>query len=342
MPDNRKRIKRIVIFAAGIWGISLLVFLFYVYSVREVRVWFFAGYGIWNFLVFSAAYIFISREVSHVMREVDDCIQSLIDGEPVLKFSMQEESLLGKFQMQIVKLYQMMKGARETEEKIRKEMSEIVSDLVHQVNTPLTNIQMYAGFLIQEDLPKEERAQISEVISSQVEKLGWFAEGFSKTARLEDDVMQIVPKVQPILDMVLSAVDQIALKASENGNEIVLLGRQDICAAYDRRWSEEALFNLLDNAVKYGIKNTPVTVEMSEYDMFVRIDVTNCGGVIPKEDYNKIFNRFYRGRNAALVKEGVGLGLYLTRKIITEQGGYVKVGNNGQKGNVFTIFLRRR
>lgn len=80
---------------------------------------------------------------------------------------------------------------------------------------------------------------------------------------------------------------------------------------------------------------------MTAYNLFVRIDVCNWGDLIPKEEYNKIFTRFYRGGNAIQVKEGVGLGLYLTRKIVSEQGGYVKVGADGKKGNIFSLFLKK-
>lgn len=341
MPDNRKKIRRITGLTAGIWFVSLFVFLLYCSKAEKASIWGAAAYGVWNLVLFTTAYVKISGIVNRVMENVDHCIQSLIDGKPQQKFSMEEETLLGKFQMQIMKLYHIMNGAREAEEKMRKEMSEMISDLIHQVNTPLTNIQMYSGFLTQDDLPGEERMQICEVIDSQVEKLGWFAEGFGKTMRLEEDVMQVSPKSQTILPMVLGAIDQIALKAQMNENEILLRGQQNISAVYDRRWTEEAVFNLMDNAVKYGRRSSPITVEMTAYNLFVRIDVCNWGDLIPKEEYNKIFTRFYRGGNAIQVKEGVGLGLYLTRKIVSKQGGYVKVGADGKKGNIFSLFLKK-
>lgn len=147
------------------------------------------------------------------------------------------------------------------------------------------------------------------------------------------------PKKQPILPMVLSAIDEVSLKAMNHGNEICLEGEQNICAVYDRRWTEEAIFNLLDNAVKYGRESTPILVRMTKYQLFVRIDVASCAEPIPREEYPRLFERFYRGKNAALIKDGVGLGLYLTRRILAEQGGFVKVEADGKKGNVFSVFL---
>lgn len=340
MPDSRKKVRQIIGITAGIWSISLLALLLYVKIKGTVSIWALAGYGVWNIMLFLVSYFRICTEVNKVMEKMNDSIKSLIGGHPRQNFSMEEESLQGKFQMQLLKLYHMMDGAREAEEHMRKEMGGIVADLVHQINTPVTNIQMYSQFLAQDELSPEEREEMCQVIQSQVEKLGWFAEGFGKTARLEGDIMKIQPTPQPILHMILGAIDQIALKAQKHGNEILLNGDQEIKAVYDRRWTEEAVFNVLDNAVKYSRESTPIIVEMTAYQLFVKIDIKNYGEPIRKEDYNQIFKRFYRGSNAALVKEGVGLGLYLTRKILTEQGGYIKAGADGSAGNVFSIFLR--
>ena len=171
------------------------------------------------------------------------------------EISAYEETLLGKFQSQILKLYQILDAAYQAEKKRHEEMSNLMADLVHQVNTPLTNIQMYAGFLLEDKLPKEERKQICEVIDAQVEKLGWFAEGFGKTIRLEDDIRRLFPEKKKVIDIVLSAIDQVSLKAQDHGNEIELSGDQEVCAIYDWRWTGEALFNILKMLLNTGRKN---------------------------------------------------------------------------------------
>lgn len=111
MQDNRKRMNKIVASTAGVWLISLLLFLGVCQLSGTIPLWAVGIYGVWNLLIFALAYIIISHKVTGIMEQVDDCIQSLIDGHPILHFSMQEESILGKFQMQIVKLYQIMDGA---------------------------------------------------------------------------------------------------------------------------------------------------------------------------------------------------------------------------------------
>lgn len=119
-------------------------------------------------------------------------------------------------------------------------------------------------------------------------------------------------------------------------------GDREAQAVYDRRWTEEALFNILDNAVKYGEPGMPVCVTVTSYELFVRIDIMNYGNEIPGEEYPRIFMRYYRGGNAVFVKEGIGLGLYLSREIITDQGGYIKVSSAKGMGNVFSVFMKKR
>ena len=119
-------------------------------------------------------------------------------------------------------------------------------------------------------------------------------------------------------------------------------GDREAQAVYDRRWTEEALFNILDNAVKYDEPGMPVCVTVTSYELFVRIDIMNYGNEIPGEEYPRIFMRYYRGGNAVFVKEGIGLGLYLSREIITDQGGYIKVNSAKGMGNVFSVFLKKR
>ena len=339
MRNDRVQIKVIVITALVVWLLSLAVFAVLSLKVGAAALILQFLYGLWNLVIFSAAYLAVSRKVSNVMKQVDYCIQSMIDGCPVRKFSEMEDSLPGKFQHQLIKLYQILNSSQEREMKLRKEMGSLVADLVHQINTPLTNIQIYSGFLMQEGLVKEEREKVYKIINHQIEKLGWFGDGFNKMAQLEDDIRKLEPKHQPVLPMVLSAIDEISVKAEARGDEIVFSGEQDAEAFYDSKWTEEAVFNLLDNAVKYGQEGSSILVQITSYELFVRIDVINYGTLIPKEEYPAIFNRYYRGKNTACVKEGVGLGLYLSRQVAAGQGGYIKVGEEQGKGNIFSIFL---
>ncbi len=339
MKNDRIEMKIIVISAFAAWLLSLAAFTIMSFKMVTTFIYLIFVYGIWNLAIFSIAYLAIAKKITDVLQRVDDCIQDMIDGCPASRFSEKEDSLLGKFQHQLVKLYQILNVSQEREKKLRKEISSLVADLIHQINTPLTNIQIYSGFLMQDELTTKEKEKICEIINHQIQKLRWFGEGFNKTAQLEDDIRKLKPKCQPVLPVVLSAIDNISVKAKIHRDEIIFSGEQDAEAFYDSKWTEEAVFNLLDNAVKYGKDDSSILMNITSYELYVRIDVINYGEPIPKEEYTAIFNRYYRGGNAACIKEGVGLGLYLSRQVATGQGGYIKVGNYQGKGNIFSLFL---
>ena len=114
----------------------------------------------------------------------------------------------------------------------------------------------------------------------------------------------------------------------------------DAAAVFDSKWTAEAVGNLLDNAIKYTPRGGAVSVSISEYDMFCRIDVSDNGCGIPEEEQAKVFQRFYRSPSVADA-EGVGIGLYLAGQIITGQGGYIKLTSKPGEGSTFSVFLPR-
>ena len=280
----------------------------------------------------------IRRQVNQTMERVDETIAALVDGRRTDAFDPNADTFLGKFQTQIMALYQILEATRQREKTLRQQMESSVSDLVHQLNTPITNIALYGDFLLNEDLTEEERRHCTRAIVSQTEKLGFLGEGFAKISRLENDIIHLKPAAAPLLPVVLQAIDQVQAKAAAHGNTIVLLGDQQLICQMDSKWTGEALYNLLDNAVKYSDPDTAITVSMAAYDIFVRVDVLDRGLILAQEDYAKVFQRFYRANEAA-DKNGVGLGLYLAREIIRGQGGYIKAGQSPDGQMCFSLFL---
>ena len=114
----------------------------------------------------------------------------------------------------------------------------------------------------------------------------------------------------------------------------------DAFAVFDFKWTAEALANIVDNAIKYTEHGT-ITISTVNYEMFTRIDISDTGSGIPENEQAKIFSRFYRS-NAVQEQEGVGIGLYLARQIISGESGYIKVASVPGKGSTFSIFLPER
>ena len=135
------------------------------------------------------------------------------------------------------------------------------------------------------------------------------------------------------------AAAQYAPKAAAKGLSLTV-GPAAGSAVFDPKWTEEALCNLLDNAVKYTPAGGAVTVSVQVYELFAAVRVRDTGPGIPEDEQAKIFGRFYRAP-AAYQAEGVGIGLYLARQIAAGQGGYLKVESVPGAGSTFSLYLPR-
>ena len=226
------------------------------------------------------------------------------------------------------------KNLAEEKDKIKT----LIGDISHQTKTPIANLLLYAQLLGEQDLPPESRAYVS-ALEGQAEKLRFLIDALVKTSRLETGILAMAPAANPLQGLLDGAVAQGAPKAEAKGI-LLTVEPAALTARFDPKWTTEALYNLVDNAVKYTPAGGSVTLRAREYELFCRIDVTDTGPGIPEAEQAKIFQRFYRSP-AVSGEEGVGIGLYLARQIAAGQGGYLKVTSRPGEGSTFSLFLRR-
>lgn len=211
----------------------------------------------------------------------------------------------------------------------------LVADISHQTKTPIANLTLYSELLLEEELSSSARSS-ALAIQHQSEKLRFLIDSLVKLSRLENGIIELSPKQTPLQPILENIIKQYFPKAQEKGLSLYLQDT-NISAIFDPKWTTEALSNILDNAVKYT-ESGKITICVESYEMFVRIDISDTGTGIPESEQSKIFARFYRSNNARET-EGVGIGLYLTRQIISEEGGYIKVASTPKKGSTFSVFL---
>ncbi len=214
----------------------------------------------------------------------------------------------------------------------------LIGDISHQTKTPIANLLLYAQLQEEQDLPPESRAYVS-ALEGQAEKLRFLIDALVKTSRLESGVLAMTPKRHGLQQLLEDAAAQAAPRAEAKGIALTV-EPTDLSARFDPKWTTEALYNLVDNAVKYTPTGGSVTLRAVGYELFCRIDVTDTGPGIPEAEQAKIFQRFYRSP-AVSGEEGVGIGLYLARQIAAGQGGYLKVTSRPGEGSTFSLFLPR-
>lgn len=212
----------------------------------------------------------------------------------------------------------------------------LIADISHQTKTPIANVLLYTQLLGEQDLPQQSRTLVA-ALEGQAEKLQTLIDALVKTSRLESGIIALHPAPGGLDEVIQSAAAQLAPKAEAKGIRL-RVEPTDACAVFDPKWTEEAVFNLLDNAVKYTPAGGQVTVSVVSYQLFAAVQVRDTGPGIPEEEQPKVFQRFYRGA-AHQGEEGVGLGLYLVREIAGGQGGYVKVASREGQGCTFSLYL---
>lgn len=214
----------------------------------------------------------------------------------------------------------------------------LIADISHQTKTPIANLLLYSELISEEELSVEMRSNVN-AIRQQTEKLRFLIDSLVKLSRLENGILTLSPRQEAVQTMLNDIQKQYVSKAKSKGLNLQVIP-SEAKASFDPKWTTEAIGNLVDNAIKY----TPcgsITIKVSEYELFTRIDVSDTGIGIEEMEQPKIFSRFYRSENVR-EDEGVGIGLYLAREIISSEGGYIKLTSELRKGSTFSVFLPRQ
>lgn len=215
----------------------------------------------------------------------------------------------------------------------------LVTDISHQLKTPLSALKTCFLVYMEADTP-EEAEEFLHRCRTQIEKLENLTASLLHISRLENAMILIQPKPASLTDILIEAVEAVYEKAAAKQISIDTDDFQDISLTLDQKWTAEALSNILDNAVKYSPKETLIQIRVQKLYSFVRVEIEDQGIGVPKEEYNHIFGRFYRGKSETVQKtEGSGVGLYLSRKILEDQGGTLSVKPARLKGSIFVVQL---
>ena len=280
--------------------------------------------------------IFDRRSTRKTLKKIDSMLDEAMRGD--FSESAWDESMLSSME---AKLSHYLKSSAISARNLREQKTKIealVADISHQTKTPIANILLYAQLLDEQETSEDARLLITSLIG-QSEKLKTLIDALVKTSRLETGIYQFQTKRAKVEPMLAETIRQYLPKAQQKH---ISLKQEptEAFAVFDAKWTAEAIGNLIDNAIKYTPAGGEVSLHVSEYDMFCRIVITDNGRGIPEEEQTKIFQRFYRSPSVA-EEEGVGLGLYLAREIISGQGGYIKLESRPEKGSTFSIFLPR-
>ena len=271
------------------------------------------------------------------MEALSEALEKLINGEAPETEGISQDTLPSKVRSQILRLGEIMKAKEQALGKEKEEIRGMIADTAHQLRTPLANMESYLELLETMDWEEKERENYLLALRESQEKIRFLTEGLIKMARLESRIIQIRKEARDLQETLLESILQVKKAAEEKHIEIRLEMTAGEQAPHDRQWLGEAVYNLLDNSVKYSEEYGQILMTVVRNEMFTEIRVRDWGRGIEEGEENLVFGRFYRGKNVSGEK-GFGLGLYLAREIVHQHGGFLKLKRQ-EPGLSVSIYL---
>lgn len=285
---------------------------------------------------FGLRYAWLRREVYDFSNRLEDNLDRMLAGNPAEDGST-DDTLFGKLNEKLTRVWQIFESKRQANLEEKRNLQELISDIAHQSRIPLANEKLYLEILEEETLSQEGRIAVKS-LKNQNTRIDFLLESMIKLSRLETGTIQIKKDTDDLMNTIRLALAPAVPLAAKKQIELSIDGGPSVPVLHDGRWTAEAVLNLLDNAVKYTDAGGRIAVTVRRREVFTEIGVSDSGKGIAPERQAQIFRRFYREPEVR-EKDGIGIGLYLTRKIIEMQNGFVDVVSRPGEGAVFRIYL---
>lgn len=263
-----------------------------------------------------------------------DYIKRINNGEYQLELPDNDE---GEFSILKSEIYKVTVSLREQNQRLRQEklrLTDTLSDISHQFKTPLTSMSVMTDLLADGRLDESRRTQFAVQLRSQLEQLTWLTEALLKLSKLDAEVVSFNPRLVPLRKLIDKACSPLLIPMELREQTLTIKAEGgDICC--DLNWTAEALLNILKNCMEHMPNGGVIHILASSNALFTEIRVCDNGPGIDKDDLPYIFDRYYRGKNAA--KDSVGIGLAMARAIVEAQDANLKAGNAQGGGAEFIL-----
>ena len=330
--------RKLVLITGAVISVLSVLMVFFARSSPVTMLW-----GFFCVLILFALLLLLdflhNRYNDDLLEQITLLIEALVEQQERQIFSEAEDTLTARLQHQLLKLRNILTAQNQMLAQEKEQIKTLISDISHQIKTPIAAANTFAELLSDGELSAEERTEYITTLQMSLGKLTFLTNSLIKMSRLESGIISLKPEKNSLNEIVLQAVKTVYAKAKEKGILITFECDQTFEAVLDFNWTAEAISNVIDNAVKYTPQGGFVRLQITEYPSFLRLDISDSGVGIPEEEQAKIFGRFYRGKQS-VGTDGVGIGLYLTREIINKQNGYMKVSSD-ENGSTFSMFLKK-
>ncbi len=277
------------------------------------------------------------KEARLFAEKVEDALDAIVTGKEWTIEGELEDSLWGRTGTQLAKARNVFRKKEEESVREKERVKGLISDISHQTRTPVANIKLYLELLGDEELSQNGQ-EFLEKIQGQMGKIDFLMQSMVKMSRIETGILQIHKEDKNLYETIRHAVASVVPEAVQKEIALYVDCEEEMIIRHDSKWTEEAVYNVLDNALKYTEPGGKIHIQAERQELFVKLSISDTGKGIAPERQAEIFTRFYREPEVH-DKPGVGIGLYLARTIMELQKGYIEVQSEVGRGASFRLYF---
>ena len=289
-------------------------------------------------VLFGAGCLYGWRRNRKMYRVIDRMLDEILDGEPISQSDIREGEI-SSLASKAKRIQEKVDGSISQAQEEKEQVKSLISNMSHQLKTPLAGLMMYREMLEEDGLDHDTRKKFLKKMKQQSEKIDWILQSLFKMVNLEQGAVVFEAGPLPVKATILDAVTAVWDRADGRNISIVTEPFEDRILWHNRKWTAEVLVNILENAVKYTSPGGSITIRVHSTEMCTEIAVQDTGMGIRPEELTEIFKRFYRSRDVENL-EGSGIGLYLSRLILEREKGYLTASSVPGEGSTFSVFLQ--
>ena len=215
------------------------------------------------------------------------------------------------------------------------QLTNAISDISHQLKTPLTSMTVMADLLSESELPPEKRTEFTRNIRIQLERIGWLVSSLLKFSKIDAGTVQFKKDPISVRTLFQKSLEPVLIPMDIKEQTVSIKGDDTVSFLGDLNWTAEAVINILKNCVEHTPEGGEISISFAENALYTEVIIADNGKGIPKEELPYVFQRFYKGKNAS--EDSVGIGLALSHSIITSQNGDINIKSEKGIGTQFHI-----
>lgn len=287
-------------------------------------------------LILSIIVFKYNHSESKKINEITKYIEEINRGNYKLNIEENTEDELSILKNELYKITIMLKEVAENSQKDKTTLKDSLSDISHQIKTPITSILiMLDNILSDENMPEDIKKDFIKDIKREIINIKFLVESILKLSKIDSNSIKFIKKEVFIKDIINEAVKNVSMLSELKNIEIIVSGDDSIKTICDLKWQVEAITNILKNCIEHSYENRKIYIKYNQNNMYTELKIEDNGTGIDAKDLPHIFERFYKGKNSS--SDSVGIGLALSKSIIESNNGYIQVDSKLNKGTTFII-----